>query len=847
MFNRLLQLFKRYVRHHGTLQMRGPEMLDLQGGELGAVERIELSGGRLFVSGWCFGQSVALVNGDETTSVTPCLPRADVTAKYSTVSFPNPGFEIDIPFNNGRKALCVMADANTRYVFELPGMTSRQLVAMSIGQVVPFTGAALRALPSLGRWYVYRDHMARAQIKGILGFHDQTARQKIAPDLLDPVTASTALMAQTQITIVLPVYNAFHLLPDVLARVLAHTDLPFHLIVIEDMSTDPDVRPFLQNWHAGLPDAVREQVTILENAENLGFIRSVNRAFEQARELGRHVVLLNSDAFVPRNWASRLVAPIVTDATVATVTPMSNDAEIFNVPMICQRGDLPQGAADLIDAAAARLSPGAVLAPAPTGVGFCMAMNHKYLVLEPEFDVAFGRGYGEEVDWCRRVAARGGRHLGHGGVFVEHRGGTSFGAEEKLKLVLANNEIISRRYAGYDRMVQDFIRNDPLGSPRLALSLAWAAAQAACQGTGPVPVYMAHGMGGGADHYLVRKIAETLDTCAAVVVLRVGGMQRWQVEIHTAQGCVTGTTDETDLLGRLMDILPSRHVVYSCGVGDRDAHLLPDVLRVLAEGQGNSLEILFHDFFPISPSYTLLDRQGRYHGVPDAHDTDPAHQFSSMQDGPVGLHIWQAQWGAALRAAQHLTVFSQNSADLLIESYPDVAGQVRVIPHTMLHDVPQVSRAPRRQGKPVIGVLGNVGMQKGAAVLEQLSRHLAQAPRASLVVVGNIDPAYHLTPPAQVHGSYEVRDLPELVRRYGITEWLMPSIWPETFSYATHEALATGLPVWAFDLGAQGDAARAAATRAGQGGVIKLDLENPDFIRQMLNTIYSKTEGQFNE
>ena len=30
------------------------------------------------------------------------------------------------------------------------------------------------------------------------------------------------------------------------------------------------------------------------------------------------------------------------------------------------------------------------------------------------------------------------------------------------------------------------------------------------------------------------------------------------------------------------------------------------------------------------------------------------------------------------------------------------------------------------------------------------------------------------------------------------------SIWPETFSYTTHEALATGLPVLAFDLGAQG-------------------------------------------
>ncbi len=49
-----------------------------------------------------------------------------------------------------------------------------------------------------------------------------------------------------------------------------------------------------------------------------------------------------------------------------------------------------------------------------------------------------------------------------------------------------------------------------------------------------------------------------------------------------------------------------------------------------------------------------------------------------------------------------------------------------------------------------------------------------------------------------------------LAARYGITHWLIPSIWPETISYTVHECLATGLPTMAFDLGAQGDAVRAA-------------------------------------
>jgi len=57
-----------------------------------------------------------------------------------------------------------------------------------------------------------------------------------------------------------------------------------------------------------------------------------------------------------------------------------------------------------------------------------------------------------------------------------------------------------------------------------------------------------------------------------------------------------------------------------------------------------------------------------------------------------------------------------------------------------------------------------------------------------------------------VLGGYALADLPHLVARHGIGAWLVPSLWPETFSYVTQETLATGLPVVGFDLGGQGEA-----------------------------------------
>ena len=840
MFKRLSQLFRRYAAFHGKLEIEGFQLRDIDGNLFGNLDSVRIKDGRLTVEGWVFSNAIGLRSGGFSAKAAPNLIRSDVTSAYNEPDFPTPGFTLQVEHSVGHAVFWVLHEGE-RYIFAIGSLRKTDIILMRAKLSLPFVRDCLRAAPSVVQWYVKRDVSARARIKSIFGLNITVLATLINRDVFETEHAKAPLIEQaktTRITIVLPVYNAFGLLPDVLSHVLAHTDVPYDLLIIEDKSSDPQVRPYLKEWHTALPAEQSAHIDVLMNEVNLGFIRSVNRALKLAIERGNHVVLLKSDAFVPKDWASRLLAPMLEDESVATVTPMSNDAEIFNVPIVCQRSDLSQGVAALVDDAARKLSPRAASAIAPTGVGFCMAMNIRYLALEPQLDTIFGRGYGEEVDWCRRAVKHGGKHLGHAGLFVEHRGGTSFGSAEKLKLVLANNSIISKRYAGYDQMVQDFIRDDPLCSARLALGLAWADAQAVQDATGPVTVYFAHSLGGGADHYLEREIEKGLMQCAAVVVVRVGGVHRWIIEIHTSMGIQRGETDETVLLEKRLGLLSLRHGVYSCGVGDRDPVELPDVMYKLADGGGHTLEILMHDFYPVSPSYTLLDGDGIFRGVPSASNDDPAHQTRNSDGSKVTLQDWRSAWGKACAAAKHITVFSENSTYLVRTAYPESAERVRVVPHHILHDVPQIKRGSGNNGTPVIGVLGNIGYQKGARVLEGLSKHLVQDPKASLVVIGNIDPAFSLSGHAQVHGSYAVSDLSVFVEKYGITDWLMPSVWPETFSYAIHEAIATGLPVWSFNLGAQGDAARHAATRTGQGGVIDIDLQSPNFIH-MLDTMFN--------
>jgi glycosyltransferase involved in cell wall biosynthesis len=103
--------------------------------------------------------------------------------------------------------------------------------------------------------------------------------------------------------------------------------------------------------------------------------------------------------------------------------------------------------------------------------------------------------------------------------------------------------------------------------------------------------------------------------------------------------------------------------------------------------------------------------------------------------------------------------------------------------------------------------------------VERLSRALETSPVARLVLIGNIAPGFTLAPATIVHGTYAPDEIANLAERYRISAWFIPSIWPETFSFTTHEALATGLPVACFDLGAQAEAVSKSAT----GRLIPLD------------------------
>ncbi|NND68151.1 MAG: glycosyltransferase [Halioglobus sp.] len=240
---------------------------------------------------------------------------------------------------------------------------------------------------------------------------------------------------------------------------LAASDLPAgaSVHVIDDCSPDPALSQFCATFCG------EQDWEFTKNAQNLGFVATVNRGFQAA---DADVILLNSDTRVYGNWVQRMARCAYADDSTGTVTPFSNEATICSYPVFLASNDLPPGwTAAAIDDLFARAN-GELRHAIPTAVGFCMYIRRACLDDVGEFDEDnFGRGYGEECDFSMRAVQHGWSNMLAADVFVYHQGGASFQGES-LELKTAADHTMVSLHPEWGKLVDDFLNEDPLAALR---------------------------------------------------------------------------------------------------------------------------------------------------------------------------------------------------------------------------------------------------------------------------------------------------------------------------------------------------------------------------------------------
>ena len=87
----------------------------------------------------------------------------------------------------------------------------------------------------------------------------------------------------------------------------------------------------------------------------------------------------------------------------------------------------------------------------------------------------------------------------------------------------------------------------------------------------------------------------------------------------------------------------------------------------------------------------------------------------------------------------------------------------------------------------------------------RVARHIAETgANVRITVFGTLEESAPASVVLQT-GAYSAEALPTLCKEHGVNVFWFSSIWPETFSFVVHEMKAMGLPVLAYDVGAQAD------------------------------------------
>jgi GT2 family glycosyltransferase/2-polyprenyl-3-methyl-5-hydroxy-6-metoxy-1,4-benzoquinol methylase len=565
---------------------------------------------------------------------------------------------------------------------------------------------------------------------------------------------------------------------------------PYRLIVINDCSPEPEVTAWLRE--RATQD---ERITLLENAENLGFVGTVNRGM--ALSDSNDVLLLNSDTEVANDWLDRIRAAAYGDQRIASVTPLSTNATICSYPRFCEDNPLPPGYDTArLDALCARTNPGAVV-DVPTGVGFCMYIRRDSLRDVGLFDTEhFGKGYGEENDYCQRAARKGWRNLHLLDTFVLHTGGVSFG-DSKSPRERAAMAVLARLHPHYARDVHAFVQADPARPYRLALDVARIHDAAL-----PVVLAVLHDRAGGTVRH-VRELAEHLAGHAQFLTLTPS-------PDDTVRLCMAAKGEGFELAFRLQDQFDGLldmlrrlgvcHVHYHHLLGHgKEVRDLPALLGV-------PYDFTAHDYYSYCTHITLTGDDGRYAAEPA-----PGQCACCAPSMPSPLEGDVAQWRGAnarlLSGARHVFAPSHDTARRIQGFAP--AAHVHVVPHTDIPPgtpLPTPTPQPMPEGRPLkVVVIGALSAIKGADVLEAAALEAARrgAP-VEFHLLGYGYRALRTQPRAAltVHGEYKDEDLPTLLA------WLQPDIawfpaqWPETYSYTLSAALQAGLPVAVPDIGA---------------------------------------------
>lgn len=623
--------------------------------------------------------------------------------------------------------------------------------------------------------------------------------------------APESLPIDDLLSVLIPVYKGKETTLRCIQSVLNAACLtPFELTVINDGSPEPDLVEeirALSSLHG---------FTFIDQPRNLGFTATVNRHFRESNR--KDVILLNSDTLVCNGWIDRLRASAYSASNIGTVTPLSNNATLVSFPRSFEENELPEGASlEQVDRLCAKVNAGDVV-DLPTGVGFCFYIKRALLDEIGLFDEKrWGKGYGEENDFCFRASHKGWRNVAACDVFVFHEGSVSFG-KGRVEIMRQNQAKLDALYPDYQNLIQRFRLQDPLKSARSRLALALLSSRSS-----RYLLYIAHTWGGGTERALRDLEGILRNEGQSVLVLRAISADRWILE--SLNDGLSVTYEGRNLLEKVvpdLEALGVWHVHYHQVLGfGPEIWSLPERLDV-------AFDVTIHDFTTICPRVTLMNGPASYCGD-EQYRLDSCERcvringLENAMEKPFqraggSVALWREGNITRLEKARKIFIPSEAAAlifrghaahlPIVVKAHPAPTDHVRMSSESLMPFSPMSDRVS-------VLIMGAIGDVKGFHRLRECVHDAALRGLPlffDLLGFTQDDEAFKDYENIRIQGAYDPDEAIERILESGATLALFLSPAPETWSYTLSETLEAGLFPVGLDIGAIGQRIRESGT-----------------------------------
>ncbi|WMC91699.1 glycosyltransferase family 2 protein [Kineothrix sp. MB12-C1] len=252
-------------------------------------------------------------------------------------------------------------------------------------------------------------------------------------------------------TIVVPIYNDWNSLSVCIESLKLYVNTCHTILLINDIGPEAD------GIERRILNIIRDdkRFKYVRNPQNIGFVKTCNRAVFELDKSDNDIMLLNSDTRVTSDFLEEMQNVLYDDAWNGVVCPRSNNATFLSVPVNKMKNEYSADESYAIYQKIKEYLP--LMYDLVTGVGFAFLIKRELIKKYGLFDEVFSPGYNEENDFCMRVRKYGYKIIAANKAYIFHDESKSFGSKKK-ELELKNSAVLLKRYPEYWELTERFLK-----------------------------------------------------------------------------------------------------------------------------------------------------------------------------------------------------------------------------------------------------------------------------------------------------------------------------------------------------------------------------------------------------